>query len=115
MILMNRCKLIKAGGNGSWEILRCPGSNGSLHYVIRAWEEKIEHIVEAFVKAKEEGYIKELTTIYVMECREEWIGAMGIYDVALNVAVSDYSKKECMDRFMEIVTAVIKKLSEVKE
>jgi hypothetical protein len=111
-IRLNRCKLVKADDKGRWEIVRCPtGTN--VVYVVRAWEEKIEHIAEAFVKAKEEGFINELSTIYWMECGD-WIGVVGIYDTVLNVTVTDYSKMECMAGFMEIVKEVVRRLSEVK-
>jgi hypothetical protein len=105
---MNQCKLVKASSDGSWDILRCPGTHGT-YYVVRAFEEKM--VPEAFAVAKREGLIDELTTIYVMECGE-WVGAVGIYQVALNVAVTDYSRKECVSSFMEIVKAVIRRLSE---
>jgi hypothetical protein len=111
-IRLDKCRSVKVDDKGRWEILRCPtGTN--VVYVVRAWEEKIEHVAEAFVKAKEEGLINELTTIYSMDCGD-WIGVVGIYDTALNVVVTDYSRVECMAGFMEIVKEVIRRLSEVK-
>jgi hypothetical protein len=114
MIFMNRCKQVRADASGNWEILACPGSKGVVYYVVRAWEEKMEHIVDAFIKAKQEGLVDKQTTIYIMECGE-WVGAVGIYGTTLNIAVNDYSRKECVGRFMEIVDAVVRKLSEVRQ
>ena len=114
-ILTSMCKLIKASLDGNWDILKCPGSSGAVYYVVRTLDSRPSYIVDAFIKAKQGGLINELTTIYVMECGDEWVGAVGIYKVALNIAVTDYSKKECFSRFMEIVDAVIKGLNKTSE
>jgi hypothetical protein len=111
-IRLDKCRSVKVDDNGKWEILRCL-SNANEVYVIWMHEENIENVVEAFAKAKEEGFINELTTIYWMECKE-WIGVVGMYETALNVVISDYSRVGCTIRLMEIVKRVIIKLSEVK-
>ena len=115
VILTGMCKLIKASSDGNWDILKCLGSSGTVYYVVRTLDSRLDYVVNAFIKAKQEGLINELTTIYAMECGDEWVGAVGVYKVALNIAVTDYSRKECFSRFMEIVDAVIKGLNKTSE
>lgn len=110
--VVNRCRRIESDSNGNWDIRLCR-IGGTIVYMVVAKDDKKEYVVEAFVKAKQEGFINELTTAYLMQC-DEWAGAIGVLDETVFVALHDYTRKECVNKFMEIANEVIKKLSEVK-
>jgi hypothetical protein len=111
-IYLDRCKPVKADEKMKWEIMRCPGSNGGMYYVVSAFEEW--NVAEAFVKAKEEGLLKDLTTLWWKEC-DDWAAVVAMYDVSVAIYISDYTRVECITRFMEIVKEIMKKLNEVRK
>jgi len=110
---LNRCRHIESDPNGNWDIRLCRIRNVTVYMVV-AKDDKKEYVVEAFVKAKQEGFINELTVAYLMQC-DKWAGAIGAFDETVFVAIHDYTRKECVNKFMEIANEVIKKLSEIEE
>ncbi|MCI4407685.1 MAG: hypothetical protein JHC26_01245 [Thermofilum sp.] len=111
--LLNKCRRVQSDPNGNWEVRICR-MEYSLAYAIVAKDNKKEYVIEAFVDAKRNSFLKLLPALWWFEC-DNWLGAVSVDNVSLAFAVTDYSKVECVTKFMEIVKEIVKKLSEVRE
>ena len=106
---VNKCWQVEAEPEERWKIMLCKGVD-SLYYEIVVKDNKEEYVVDAFVKAKLEGYIDELTVLYSFQCRD-WIGIIGVQDKHLGIVITNYEEEECTGKLMEIANELVKKLN----
>ena len=110
---MNRCWQVEVGPEESWKIMLCKSST-SLHYEIVVKDNKKEYVVDAFVKAKQKGYIDELIVMYTLQC-EDWLGTIGMQYGHVGIIISDYREEGCTGKLMEIANEVIRRISSLDE
>jgi len=106
---VNKCWQVEAGPEERWKVMLCKGVD-SLYYEIVVKDDKEEYVVDAFVKAKLEGYVDELTVLYSLQCRD-WIGTIGMQDKHIGIVITDYEEEECTGKLMRVANEVVRRLS----